>query len=86
MRKECIENRLFLSFLRRGLLPNRRLLRRPDKLGLLAMTEDTFLCHCEATEGGRGNLKRTDLTLATDPKAGIQKSSIEHRETSIGHN
>ncbi len=60
-----------MAFLRRGLLPNRRLLRRPDKLGLLAMTEDTFLCHCEATEGGRGNLKRTDLSLATDPFAGM---------------
>ena len=44
----------------------------PIGAGLLTMTEDTFLCHCEATEGGRGNLKRTDLSSATDPKAGIQ--------------
>ena len=36
------------------------------------MAEDTFLCHCEATEGGRGNLKRTDLSVATGPEAGIQ--------------
>ena len=36
------------------------------------MAEDTFLCHCEATEGGRGNLKRTDLSSAAGQEAGIQ--------------
>jgi hypothetical protein len=41
------------------------------------MTKNTFLCHCEATEGGRGNLKRTDLSLAAGPKAGIILKEIE---------
>jgi hypothetical protein len=50
-----------------GLLPNWRSFRCHDKLGRLAMTEGAFICHCEATEGGRGNLKRTDLSLATGP-------------------
>ena len=55
-----------------GLLLNKRLLRRPDKSGLLAMTNIAFLRHCEATEGGRGNLNPAPQTLSTSPKAGIQ--------------
>ena len=39
-----------MSFLRKGLLPKWRLLRRPNKLGLLAMTEDALLRHCERSE------------------------------------
>ena len=53
-------NKAKMSFPRKGLLPNRRLLRCPDKSGRLVMTEGTFICHCEAAEGGRGNLKRND--------------------------
>jgi hypothetical protein len=44
-----------------GLLKKPRLLRRSPLRGkLLAMTKDTFPCHCERFNESRGNLKRYD--------------------------